>query len=145
MDKIKLEPARKRRRIKQSTLGTRHTFRSEAKRDDWFDVDGKENYLEPIANTNNPLIIKQVSMLGLTGSVSPIEESNVTCKLSLAHPSTIDSDQRSPSIASPSSSEGFSVKADNNTPASSVCIDPLLLIDSNSFNKPLLSPLVLQK
>ena len=145
VDKIKLEPARKRRRIKQSVLGARHSFRSEARRDDWFDVDGEESYLEPVANTNNPLVIKQVSMLGPTGSAPPIEKSNVTCKLSLGHLSTIDSNQRSPSIASLSSSEGFSIKADNNTPASSVCIDPLLLINSNSFDKPLPSPLVLKR
>ena len=138
VDKIKLEPARKRRRTKQPVVGARHTFRSEAKRDDWHDIDGEESYLEPVANTNNPLVLEQVSILGLTGSVPPIEESNVTCKLSLPRPSTIDSNQRSPSIASLSSSEGFSIKANINTPVSSVCIDPLLLTDLNSFNKPLL-------
>ena len=82
-------------------------------------------------------------MLSLTGSVPLIKESNITYKLFLAHLSIIDSIQRSLSIASSLSSEGFSVKADNNTLASSVCIDPLLLIDSNSFNKPLLLPPVL--
>ena len=123
VDKIKLEPARKRRRTKQPVVGARHTFRSEAKRDDWLDIDGEESYFEPIANTNSPFVLEQVSILGLTGSVPPIEESNVIYKLSLAYPSTIESNQRGPSIASSSSSEGFSIKTDINTPASLVCID----------------------
>ena len=138
VDKIKLEPARKRCRIKQPVVGARHTFRSEAKRDDWLDIECEESYLEPVANTENPLVLEQVSILDLTRSVPPTEESNVICKLFLASPSTIDSSQRSPSIASSSSSEGFSIKADINTAASSVCIDPLLLTNPNSFDKPLL-------
>ena len=77
-------------------------------------------------------------MLNLTGSVSPIKESNITCKLSLAYLSIIDSDQQSLSIISLLSSKGFSVKADNNTLVLSVYIDSLLLIDSNNFDKPLL-------
>ena len=137
MDKTKLEPARKRRRIKQSVVKARHAFRSEAKMDDWLDIDGKESYPEPVDNASNLFVLEQVSILDLTGSVPPVEKSNVTCKLSLAHPSTIDGNQRSPSVASSSSSEGFPTKADINSPASSLCIDPLLLIDSNNSDEPL--------
>ena len=98
----------------------RHVFHySEAKVDNWLYVDSKESYPKPVDNTNNPCLLEQVSMLGLTGSVPSIEEGN----------------QRSASIVSSSSSEGYSIKADINTPASLFCIDPLLLIDPNDFDK----------
>ena len=137
VDKIKLEPARKRRRIKKSMTEARHAFHSEVKMDDWLGIDRGESYPKPVNITNNPFVLEQVSLLDLTESVPLVEESNITCKLSLAHPSTTDSNQQSPSMASSSSSEEFSIKADNKTPASLVCIDPLLLIDSNNFEKPL--------
>ena len=91
VNKIKLEPAKKRRRTKQPVVGVRHTFRLEAKRDNWLDIDCEENYLEPIANTNKPLILKQVNIFNLIRSVSPTEESNIICKLFLARLLKIDS------------------------------------------------------
>ena len=69
VDKIKLKLAKKRRRIKQPMVGARHTFRLEAKRDNWLDINGEESYLEPVTNTKSPFVLEQVNILGLTESV----------------------------------------------------------------------------
>ena len=70
VDKIKLEPARKRCQIKKPVVEVRHAFRSEAKMDDWLEFDGEESYPKPVDNTNSPFVLKQVNILGLIESVS---------------------------------------------------------------------------